>query len=127
MTIDLWSDNAGGLYLVSRDHGLGWQGMERAQNDAVWLRPQRTFYRFIIDAEIVGAGIDDGDDPDTIIGGGVHYTRMLREHVAMLYELNGIGNEAVKVASWNGGIVTLHVNAESLGASARWYLAEVVP
>ena len=117
MAIDLFEDGAGGLYLIDRDRGRGWHGMDMAQNEPSLLFPHRTVLTFDVDATLADVG--------HYLNG--HYcTPMMREHVTMLYEREGIDGEAIRVATYEDGEITLYKEAENLGASARWYLADAV-
>jgi hypothetical protein len=111
-TIDLWEDNAGGLALTDRSRGAGWHGFERGQNERRLRSAPRSEFTLASDAPEFDA-----------LGEGGAYEELTRGDVEVLYEREGEANAAVHVASWTDGRIAIHAR-RSLGAAARWYLAD---
>lgn len=116
VVVDLWEDNAGGLAIVDRARGVGFRGFERGQNEKRLRVRGRDEFTFASDA--TPEHFDD-------LGEGGAYQPMAAEDVEALYDREGETNQAVRVAAYEAGRVT--VRARSFGASARWYLDTALP
>ena len=121
--IDLFETNSGGLVLCERASRRALSGFEQGQNIARLRDPSRDEFTFAADA----AGWDDllafvdARPEDERVDGSL-YQPLDPDAVEALYEREGETNEAVRVATWEGGVVTVH-RERSIGGAARWYLA----
>lgn len=111
-TIDLFEDNAGGLHIVCREAGTGYNGFERAQNRADYRATSRDEFTFASDAP-------DFDN----LGEGSLYEPLSIENIESLYERAGETNQAVRVGTWEDGKITILTT--NIGSAARWYLGVV--
>lgn len=140
-TLDLFETNGGGLVLCERATKRGVCGFEMGRNIARYgggpsgrfcpkrlhlhlgHDPSRDEFTFSADA----AGWDDllafvdARPEDELVDGSL-YQPLDPDAVEALYEREGETNEAVRVATWEGGVVTVH-RERSIGGAARWYLA----